>query len=147
MKAIATKPEDRYPTCRALAEDVERWVADEPVAARREPYAERARRWMQHHRPLVAGAGSLVLATVAGLAVRAVLLGRANARTERRRQEAVASSRAVGAAHYELALAAVERYFTRVSEDRLLNEPHMEGLRKDLLETAGEFYRRLHRRT
>src|SRR5262249_33139947 len=53
----------------------------------------------------------------------------------RRRQEAEQ--------HYELARAAVERYFTRVSEDRLLNEPHMEGLRKDLLETAGEFYRRL----
>ena len=30
-KAMATKPEDRYASCRALAEDVERWMADEPV--------------------------------------------------------------------------------------------------------------------
>ena len=37
LKAMATEPEDRYATCRALAEDVERWMADEPVTAWREP--------------------------------------------------------------------------------------------------------------
>ncbi len=26
-------PEDRYASCRALADDVERWAADEPVTA------------------------------------------------------------------------------------------------------------------
>ena len=31
LKAMATKPEDRYASCRALADDVERWMADEPV--------------------------------------------------------------------------------------------------------------------
>jgi hypothetical protein len=34
---MATHPEDRYPTPRALADDLERWMADEPVAAWREP--------------------------------------------------------------------------------------------------------------
>src|SRR5262249_31440295 len=33
LKAMAMKPEDRYPTAKALAEDVERWMADEPVTA------------------------------------------------------------------------------------------------------------------
>ena len=33
LKAMALKPEDRYATCRALADDVERWAADEPVSA------------------------------------------------------------------------------------------------------------------
>ena len=28
---MAASPEDRYASCRALAEDVERWTADEPV--------------------------------------------------------------------------------------------------------------------
>jgi hypothetical protein len=37
LKAMAPKPEDRYPGCRALAEDIERWMADEPVRAWREP--------------------------------------------------------------------------------------------------------------
>ena len=31
MKAMALRPEDRYATPKALADDVERWMADEPV--------------------------------------------------------------------------------------------------------------------
>ena len=42
LKAMALKPADRYGSPRALADDIERWMADEPVSARREPAAERA---------------------------------------------------------------------------------------------------------
>ena len=38
LKAMATEPEDRYPTPKALADDLERWMADEPVTAWREPF-------------------------------------------------------------------------------------------------------------
>ena len=38
LKAMALKPEDRYATPRELAEDVERWMADESVSAWREPW-------------------------------------------------------------------------------------------------------------
>ncbi len=38
LNAMATKPEDRYATPKALADDLERWMADEPVAAWREPF-------------------------------------------------------------------------------------------------------------
>ena len=34
---MATRPEDRYPSCLALADDVERWAADEPVSVYRAP--------------------------------------------------------------------------------------------------------------
>src|SRR5262249_41890169 len=37
-KAMATRPSDRYACGRALAEDVERWMADEPVTAYPEPW-------------------------------------------------------------------------------------------------------------
>jgi eukaryotic-like serine/threonine-protein kinase len=37
LKAMANRPEDRYPSCRALADDVERWSADEPGTGRRSP--------------------------------------------------------------------------------------------------------------
>ena len=42
LKAMAFTPSDRYASARALAEDVERWMADEPVSAWREPWARRA---------------------------------------------------------------------------------------------------------
>jgi serine/threonine protein kinase/Zn-dependent protease len=33
LKAMARRPQDRYPSPRALAEDIEHWLADEPVTA------------------------------------------------------------------------------------------------------------------
>ena len=61
LKAMALRPEDRYASPRALAEDVERWMADEPVTARREPWAERARRWAWRNRTAVTAGVSAVL--------------------------------------------------------------------------------------
>ena len=54
LKAMVLEPEDRYGSCRALAEDVERWMADEPVSAWREPFSRRARRWARRNRTAVA---------------------------------------------------------------------------------------------
>jgi serine/threonine-protein kinase len=53
LKAMALRPENRYPTAQALAADVESWMADEPVSAWREPWYLRARRWILRHRTLV----------------------------------------------------------------------------------------------
>ncbi len=41
-KALALRPRDRYPSALALAQDIEHWLADEPVTAWREPLAQRA---------------------------------------------------------------------------------------------------------
>jgi tetratricopeptide (TPR) repeat protein len=60
-KAMAREARDRYPTAKALAEDVEHWLADEPVAAYCEPLPARARRWARRHKPLVAGMTATVL--------------------------------------------------------------------------------------
>ncbi len=38
LKAMAPSPSDRYGSARDLARDVERWLADEPVSAYREPW-------------------------------------------------------------------------------------------------------------
>jgi tetratricopeptide (TPR) repeat protein/tRNA A-37 threonylcarbamoyl transferase component Bud32 len=67
LKAMALKPEERYPTALDLAADLEHWLADEPVTAYREPWTARARRWLRRHRTMV---GSVA----AGLLV-ALLLG------------------------------------------------------------------------
>ncbi|HTU17808.1 MAG TPA: protein kinase, partial [Gemmataceae bacterium] len=62
-KAMASAPRERYPTALALAAEVERWLADEPVSAFRESWSARSRRWMRRHRTLVSTAvGVLVIA-------------------------------------------------------------------------------------
>ena len=75
-KAMALKPEDRYGSPLELAEEVEHWLADEPV--RRLPGAGKspARRWMRKHPSRVTAAAVLLLATVVGLTIGAVPLGR-----------------------------------------------------------------------
>ena len=77
-KAMATKPEDRYATCRALAEDVERWAADEPVTAYPEPWTRTLIRWLTRHRTGVTGVAAAVLAGVVGLAAVLAVQTRAN---------------------------------------------------------------------
>ena len=49
-KAMALKPEDRYSSPRELAGEIERFLADEPVTAYREPFRVRAGRWCEPHR-------------------------------------------------------------------------------------------------
>jgi hypothetical protein len=79
-KALALRPEDRYPTALALAADVEAWLADEPVSAWREPWALRLRRWVGRHKTLVTAAAGAVVAAMLALAVGVVLLAQANDR-------------------------------------------------------------------
>jgi tRNA A-37 threonylcarbamoyl transferase component Bud32 len=81
-RAMAAKPEDRYPSAKALAQDVQRWLADEPVSAYREPVAERARRWGRRHRSLVTGGVVLLVAGVAGLSLGLWAVGKEQAATK-----------------------------------------------------------------
>lgn len=54
LKAMSRDKSARYSDCRELAEDLRRWLADEPIAARRTNYAERLVRWSRRN-PALAG--------------------------------------------------------------------------------------------
>jgi WD40 repeat protein/tRNA A-37 threonylcarbamoyl transferase component Bud32 len=101
LKAMALKPEERYATARALAEDIEHWMADEPVVARGETMAARLGRWGRHHKPVVAGAVVLGLATLVGLTVGVFLLDQEQHKTEAQRQVAVQQRALAVAKHAE----------------------------------------------
>src|SRR5262249_45253178 len=58
LRAMGHRPRNRYATPRALAEDLERWMADEPVSAWRDSFLERARRWMRRRRTAVMATAS-----------------------------------------------------------------------------------------
>jgi eukaryotic-like serine/threonine-protein kinase len=67
QKAMARRPQDRYATAKLLADDLEAWLADEPVSAFREPLLARSRRWMRRHPALVSATAASILLTVLGL--------------------------------------------------------------------------------
>jgi tetratricopeptide (TPR) repeat protein/tRNA A-37 threonylcarbamoyl transferase component Bud32 len=66
LKAMALSPQDRYGSPRELAEEIDRWLADEPVKAYPEPWVARMGRWLRRHQ---AHASAAVAAVLVGLVV------------------------------------------------------------------------------
>lgn len=141
LKALAKQPQQRYATAAALADDVRHWQADEPVTAYAEPLLTRLARWSRRHRPLMAAAAALLIATVAALSIGNYLLGRANAQIENER-EVAATQRDLAQANFRRARQAVDDYFTKVSQNKLLQSPlpGLQPLRKELLQLALVYY-------
>jgi eukaryotic-like serine/threonine-protein kinase len=149
LKAMALEPGDRYASPRALADDIERWMADDPVSAVADHWARRVARWSRRHRSATrAAAASLVaIATVATVA--ALAIGREQSQTrdalraERKARQSESKARELAQEQSQLALDAIREYNTGVSREFLLQQPGMENLRKSLLQAPIRFYRRL----
>jgi eukaryotic-like serine/threonine-protein kinase len=169
-KAMALEPEDRYATSRMMADDIERWAADEPVFAWREPLVRQARRWARRNRTAVSVAAASVLVAVVGLAAVAAVQTTANAAlidankrlefSNRREVKAnaelnlavereVKSNADLKSANererqrFDLAMEAIKLFHGEVSEDLLLKEKRFEKLRAKLLHGAADFYGKL----
>jgi serine/threonine-protein kinase len=131
-KAMALRIDDRYPTPRALADDLEHWLADETVSAYREPAHLWLARWGRRHRPAVAGGAALLLTAVVALSVSTVLISREAAREEQQRR--------LAELNFRRARDAVDQMLTEVAEVELADVPQMQPVRKTLLEKARGFY-------
>jgi tetratricopeptide (TPR) repeat protein/tRNA A-37 threonylcarbamoyl transferase component Bud32 len=92
LKALAKKPAERYVSAADLADEVRRFLADEPVRAYREPTAARAGRWMRRHRTLVSGAAILFVTVLAATAIGLVLLSRKNSEIAAQRNAALTAA-------------------------------------------------------
>jgi tetratricopeptide (TPR) repeat protein len=66
-KALKKLPAERYATVDALADDLRRFLAHEPVSARADSFAYRAAKFVRRHRVGVAAAAVVVLALAAGV--------------------------------------------------------------------------------
>ena len=124
-KAMALRPEGRYGSALALAEDVEQWLADEPVAAYSEPAGARLRRWMRKRPRTVTGAGVMLLALVVGLTAGTIILEKSKREAEE---------------NFQITRDSVQKLLVTVNEEDLLNEPGMQPLRDKLLSQALEYY-------
>jgi serine/threonine-protein kinase len=156
LKAISANPGKRYSAAIALAEDVERWLAGEPVAAWIEPFSTRVRRWGRRHRTLVTTTAVGVVMMLVGTAI--VLAEQTRARFElkaKNDQLIVANEEITKAnanllaasererARFNLAIDAVKLFHGEVTQDLLLKQKQFEGLRTKLIQGAAEFYGKL----
>ncbi|MDX9910731.1 MAG: serine/threonine-protein kinase [Phycisphaerales bacterium] len=78
MRAVEPDPARRYPTAFALARDLERYLAGQPVEARPPSRVYLARKFARRHRAGVTAATLTVLALVAGLGVAIYAFDRAS---------------------------------------------------------------------
>jgi serine/threonine-protein kinase len=149
LKALCKRPSDRYTSAKEVAQEVQRWLADEPVAAYPEPWTTRVRRFVANHRTVVTGVAATILVAVICLGTATGLLTAANQRERDARSEATRerdeARRQKERADQNLAQArkVVEDYCTNLSEDQRLKQQDLRALRKKLLETAVPFYEKV----
>jgi tetratricopeptide (TPR) repeat protein/tRNA A-37 threonylcarbamoyl transferase component Bud32 len=67
MKAMAFRKEDRYPAASRLAEDMQCYLAGEPISAYQENLLERTWRWMRRHRQLLGWSAAILMVLATGL--------------------------------------------------------------------------------
>ena len=75
-KAMAHDRSDRYRRVEDLAEDVRRWIVDEPVSVLRDPLTVRILRFGRRHRTLATSLAALLVTALIGLSVGVVLIER-----------------------------------------------------------------------
>jgi WD40 repeat protein/serine/threonine protein kinase len=76
-KALEKNPAERYATAKDMADDLERFLEDQPIRARPPSLLLRLRKWARRHRPVVASALAATL-TVLAIAIAALAISLAN---------------------------------------------------------------------
>jgi WD40 repeat protein/tRNA A-37 threonylcarbamoyl transferase component Bud32 len=66
LKCLEKEPPHRYPSARALAEEINRWLAGEPIQARPTTTLERSVKWVRRNPRLAAALGLALVSALAG---------------------------------------------------------------------------------
>ncbi len=147
-RALATNPQERYPSAGMLRKEIERWLDDLPVDAYREPILTRGVRWLKRHQVTAAAVSGIVLMSTLGLGLLSYVTRRNNAtlsiiNTELNEQRDVAHQyRSDAINRYAIAKEAIDTTLLGMSEN-LGRLPGADRLQKELLDRAAADFERL----
>jgi len=68
LTAMEKQPADRYPTARALADDLDRFLNHQPILAKRPTFADRCKKWSRRHPVLVRTTATCIIVLALALA-------------------------------------------------------------------------------
>ncbi|HEV3204533.1 MAG TPA: serine/threonine-protein kinase, partial [Gemmataceae bacterium] len=143
LKAIEKNPAERYATAQELADDLERFLGDKPIQARRPTLLHRARKWSRRHRAVVAAtAVSLVLLlvlAVVGLAVNNVMIERERQETKKEKDKAQEEKERTRE-NLQLALQALDKIYVKAVEEGAPRDPQRAKEYRQLLQDGLQFY-------
>ena len=142
MKSLEKDRQRRYETADRMAHDIQRYLTNQPIEARPQSASYQLRKFYRRHRVAISTVLLIAVALVAGTIVstwQAIRATRAERFADAERSEAQ-EQRGRAEDNYQRARAAVDEYFTLVSENKLLDVPGLQPLRKDLLEAALRYY-------
>jgi serine/threonine protein kinase len=125
LKALAKTPAERYATAKELADDLSRFLKDQPIQARRSTAAQRLRKWTRRHPSVFWAAVILCILTAAGSLLSATMIHASYERERKHAQDAKED--------FELARQAVDGMF-KLCEEELAGKPFLDGLRQRFLQ-------------
>jgi len=139
LKAVSKSPADRYATAQEFADDLHRFLDNQPIRARRPNLVQRTRKWGQRHPSVIVASIVLLVLLSAGSLVGAVMINSERERADQQRDRA--DKRADEAEkRFLMARHSVDDMID-VSEEVLVDKPDMMGLRMRLLESAVDYYK------
>ena len=142
QKAMQLKPENRYDSAKLLADDVENYLANQPVTAYREPWTKKLARWTGKHKTVVTGTAVALVVLLLSAVVALVLLN--GARQRERSAKNLAQQRNEQAKFFfRKARLAVDNYLGKIQSDYKLKSAGLNDLRIELLKSAQVFYTEL----
>lgn len=153
-KCLEKDPARRYPSPAALADDLRRWLAGEPIAARPVSVPTRCWLWVRRRPVQAALAASLLTAIIAGGIGVGTQWSRAEAhrRALIREQSLLLASEAKeregrlrSQARFGLALEAIQGYFSEAAEASLHLAADRQDSRRKLFFQASEYFEKLQR--
>jgi hypothetical protein len=138
LKLLGKRPEERYETAQELADDLHRFLHDEPILAHPPSYMERLRKWGRRHPSYVVALVIVMFAIIVTSGVSNYLIAQANYRTkEALKAERIRAEEAER--NLQQARQAVD-YMIQVSENDLASKFPLHPLQKRILETALVYY-------
>ena len=102
LKCIQKESVERYATSQELADDLGRFLQDQPIKARPPKFTEKAARWMRHHRSLAWTAAAVMAVFSCGLVLSVILIYRERMEAIRQRDAAHAQELVVTASEASL---------------------------------------------
>jgi serine/threonine protein kinase len=138
LKAIAKNPSERYATAQEFADDLQRFLEDKPIMAKRPTVWDKAVKWSRRHRSFVGSAVALLVLITIGSLFAVWFVAEEHSETLKAYDQEQ-KQRQLAEESFRQARRALD-FLTHISDEKLADKPELQKVRKEILQAALEYY-------